>query len=209
MIHDISPLLDERIAVWPGDTAYAATVHLRLEDGDPVALSDVRFSCHTGAHADAPSHYVSGAPTIDAMPLDAYLGPCTVHDVAGHGPVTLDDLRPRDLEPGERVLLRLLSDPDRTRFAAEFRPLTVELVDDLARRGVRLIGLDAPSVDAFDSRDLPVHHALHRRRVANLESLELAGVPVGRYELIALPLRLSGRDASPVRAVLRDLGADP
>ena len=57
--------------------------------------------------------------------------------------------------------------------------------------------------DRVDSKDLPSHRALFRHGIANLECLELGGVPEGRYELIALPLRLIGFDASPVRAVLR------
>jgi arylformamidase len=103
------------------------------------------------------------------------------------------------------VLLRTGCIKDRTVFPQPVACLTVELVEHLAAAGVVLVGLDSPSVDRFDSKDLPVHKALYRRGIANLENLALAGVPPGRYELIALPLKLKGRDASPVRAVLRPL----
>lgn len=205
MIYDISPLVDASIAVWPGDTPYAATDLLRLEDGASVHLSTIRLSCHTGAHADAPCHYLPGASGIDAVPLLRYLGPCVLADVR---PKDLR-IRPRDLPGGfpaePRVLLRSRPTNDRTVFPGEFACLTVELIEHLAHRGVVLIGVDTPSVDPFDSKDLPCHKALHRHGIANLESLDLSGVPEGRYELIALPLRLRGRDASPVRAVLRTL----
>ena len=204
MIWDISPLIDESIAVWPDDTTYRARDTLRLRDGDSVNLSDIRLSCHPGAHADAPSHYAEGAAGIDELALEVFVGPCTLLEVnPAAGEIRPQHLGSEDLSP--RVLFRTAARRDRTVFPAEFGYLTVELVDTLAERGVVLVGLDSPSVDAFDSEDLPVHHALHRRGIANLESLDLEGVPCGRYELIALPLRLAGRDASPVRAVLRDL----
>ena len=104
-----------------------------------------------------------------------------------------------------RVLFRTRDGGDRTKFPEPFTCLTPELVDWLAAHGVILVGLDTPSVDRVDSKDLPCHKALFRHGIVNLESLELGAVPEGRYELIALPLRLAGRDASPVRAVLREL----
>jgi arylformamidase len=204
MLYDISPLVDRSIAVWPGDTPYAARDLLRIEDGASVHLSTITLSCHTGAHADAPCHYVAGAPGIDAVPLERYLGPCVLVDVrpADHA-IRPDDVDPAALDGAPRVLFRTRSSTDRSVFPDPLTCLTPELVDWLADRGVVLIGLDSPSVDRFDSKDLPSHKALWRRGVANLECLELDGVPTGRYELIALPLRLQGRDASPVRAILR------
>jgi arylformamidase len=116
------------------------------------------------------------------------------------------DLRGVDLAGVGRLLLRTGCIRDRTVFPSPLTCLTVELVEHMAASGIVLVGLDSPSVDLFDSKDLPVHKALHARGIGNLENLALEGVPPGRYELIALPLRLSGRDASPVRAVLRELG---
>jgi len=209
-LYDVSPLVDGSLAVWPGDTPFSFVDQMRLEDGASVHLSSIRLSCHTGAHADAPCHYAQGAPGIDDVPLERYLGPCLLVDVRpADGAV-----RPRDLPEGTgeqlpaspRLLLRTRDEADRTLFPDPFTSLTPELVDWLGARGVLLVGLDTPSVDRYSSKDLPSHHALLRNGIANLEGLALAGVPAGRYELIALPLRLAGRDASPVRAVLRTLG---
>ena len=204
MIHDISPLVDASIAVWPGDTPFSVEDMLRIEDGASVFLSTIRLSCHTGAHADAPSHYVAGAPCIDEAPLEVFLGECVLIDVSpkDHA-IRPEDVAKKDLAP--RVLLRTGAMADRTVFPEPLTCLTTELIDHLAAKDVILIGLDSPSVDRFDSKDLPCHKALFEKRIANLESLELQGVPEGRYELIALPLKLKGRDASPVRAVLRTL----
>lgn len=207
MIHDISPLVDPDIAVWPGDTPYSAQDLLRLEDGSSVHLSSVTFSCHTGAHADAPCHYAKDAPGIEAADLEKYIGPCLLVDVhpADHAirPADIEQLAVADTVP--RILFRTGAITDRKTFPDPLTCLTVELIDWLAERECQLIGLDSPSVDRFDSKDLPCHHTLYRHGIVNLECLALNGVPAGRYELIALPLRLSGRDASPVRAILRDL----
>jgi arylformamidase len=205
-LYDISPLVDESIAVWPGDTPYSSRDLLRLEQGDSVHLSTLTLSCHTGAHADAPGHFVEGAPGIDAADLEVYLGPCRLVEVRpADRRVRPADLGHLDLADTPRLLLRTGRDGERTRtrFPDAFTSLTEELVEWLGRRGVRLIGLDSPSVDEFDSKDLPCHKGLFRHGIAILEGLCLDGVPEGAYELVALPLRLAGRDASPVRAVLR------
>jgi len=212
MLYDITPLVDEQLAVWPGDTPYRAEDQLRLEDGDPVHLSTITLSCHTGAHADAPCHYAKDGAGIDEAPLGAYLGPCVVVDVEPEDRA----IRSRDLDEGiavlgfplrgaERVLFRTGCTKDRTVFPDPLACFTPELVEHCAAHEIVLMGLDSPSVDRFDSKDLPSHHALHAHGIVNLENLALDGVPAGRYELVALPLRLRGRDASPVRAVLRTL----
>ncbi|MEM8883570.1 MAG: cyclase family protein [Planctomycetota bacterium] len=207
MIHDISPLLDPDVAVWPGDSPYEAKDLLRIEDGNSVHLSTISLSCHTGAHADAPCHYVKGAPGIDEADLAKYIGPATLVDVEP----TDHAIRPDDLphfEWSPRILLRTGAMRDRKVFPDPLTCLTVELIEHLAERGCVLIGLDSPSVDRFDSKDLPCHKALYEHGIVNLECLALEGVPAGRYELIALPLRLKGRDASPVRAILREIGSE-
>jgi arylformamidase len=206
LIHDISPLVDENVAVWPGDSPYSAEDLLRIEDGSSVHLSTIKLSCHTGAHADAPCHYVAGAPGIEAADLGKYIGPCVLVDVDPPDHAIRPEHLP-DIELAPRVLLRTGAMRDRTVFPDPLTHLTVELVEYLAGKGCVLIGLDSPSVDAFDSKELPCHKALYENGIVNLECLALDGVPPGHYELIALPLRLAGRDASPVRAILRESAA--
>jgi arylformamidase len=206
VLYDISPLIDESIAVWPGDTPYAARDVLKIDDGESVNLSTLTLSCHTGAHADATNHYLADGEGIDRVRLDRYLGPCWLVDAQTEdgaiGPSAVDGV---DFSSTPRVLFRTGCIADRTVFPDRVAYLAPELVDHLAKRRVVLVGLDSPSVDPFDSKDLPAHKALARHGIANLECLALKGVPAGRYELIALPLRLKARDASPVRAVLRTL----
>jgi len=199
---DISPLVSERIAVWPGDVPYRHTVSLDMSQGDNLTLGSMQTTFHTGAHADAPSHYGTDLPAIHERPLDLYYGPCQVlHVPACRGRRIL----PQDLGTpltAPRVLLRTDSFPDPEDFSTDFSSLSPELVDALHASGVVLVGIDTPSVDPFDDAALLSHQALARHDMANLEGLVLSHVAPGSYTLIALPLRLQHADASPVRAAL-------
>jgi arylformamidase len=205
VLYDLTPPLTERLGVWPGDTPLSREVLCDLRKGDNITLSTLHATAHLGAHADAPNHYGADAPGIDARRLDYYLGPCQVVRVAvPRGRRITPALLPGPVR-AERVLLATGTFPDPEQFNQDFAALAPELVEELHRQGVKLIGIDTPSVDLFDSKDLPAHRACLRRDMAILEGLVLKDVPEGLYELIALPLRLVGFDASPVRAVLRPL----
>jgi len=203
MLYDITPPITPALAVWPGDTPPTREVLLDIAAGDNLTLSTLRGTVHLGAHADAPSHYGAGAPSIDEVDLTRYLGLCQVMRVGveRQSRASIDALT--DTVRATRLLIATGTYPNPEKFAEDFAALEPDLVDMLADRGVTLVGVDTPSVDLFTSKDLPTHHACLRRDVAILEGLALGGVPEGMYELIALPLRLVGFDASPVRAVLR------
>ncbi len=191
--------------MWPGDTPAAREVLLDIERGDNITLSTLRGTVHLGAHADAPNHYGRGAEAIETRPLEPYLGRCQVIQVeVGRG----QRIAPRAVAQAAtapRVLFKTGTFPDPENFNEDFAALSVELVERLHEEGVVLVGIDGPSVDLFDSKDLPAHQAFLRHDMAILEGLVLRDVPPGQYELIALPLKLEGFDASPVRAVLREL----
>ncbi len=203
MLYDISPPITPRLAVWPGDTPPSREVLLDMARGDNLTLSTLRATVHLGAHADAPSHYGHPAPSIEARPLDPYLGPCQVVRVDARPGARIGPAQVPSRPEAPRVLLATGTCPDPERFERDFAALEPALVDRMHERGVRLIGIDTPSVDLFDSKDLPAHRRFLAHDMAILEGLVLRGVPPGVYELIALPLPLAGFDASPVRAVLR------
>jgi arylformamidase len=205
MIYDISPPISEHLAVWPGDTPPSREVLLDRKRGDNITLSTLRATVHLGAHADAPSHYSANAPAINERSLDYYIGPCQVMYIrVGRGELIRPDMLPVPIQ-AERVLLATGTFPDPEHFNEDFAAPSPELVVTLHKLGVKLIGIDTPSVDLVDSKDLPSHHAFLRCDMAILEGLVLRDVPAGLYELIALPLRLVGFDASPVRAILKSL----
>lgn len=207
-IIDISPLIDGSLGVFPGDTPMTREVLLRREDGAAVTLSTLRATVHLGAHVDGVNHYGTGAPGVDEAPLGLFIGRAQVltASVGRGGRVTRGMLSAPVSEP--RVLLRTGTFPDPHRWNADFSGLDPALVDHLGANGVRLVGIDTPSVDLQDSKDLPAHAACLRNSIHILEGICLDGAPDGVYELIALPLRLKGFDASPVRAVLRKLDGE-
>lgn len=207
MIIDISPPITPELRVFPGDTPMSREILMSIDEGDHVTVSTLRATVHLGAHADGPSHYAGGAPSIDAMPLDRYVGACQVVRVEvepGARIVEADLAGGLEAITEARVLFRTDSFPDPTRWT-EFAAFDPGLVRALAVRGVVTVGIDTPSVDTATSKDLPAHAAFAETGTAILEGLVLKDVEPGRYELIALPLRLVGFDGSPVRAVLRTL----
>jgi arylformamidase len=202
---DISPPISAETPAFPGDTTFRQQWTARIGPGCPVNLSAITLSPHLGAHADAPLHYGAGASDIAAVTLDPFLGACRVIHAMGQGAL----VRPEHLVHAAvnlppRVLVRTCAKAP-TRWSPDFSAFSPETIAWLAERGVRLVGIDAQSVDPADSKTLDSHQQLLAHDMRVLENLVLDEVPAGDYELIALPLRLVGVDASPVRAVLRSL----
>ena len=204
-IWDISPPVDEHAAVFPGDTAYSQRLHFALSPDCPVNVNSITLSPHTGAHADAPMHYANGGTASGELDLTPYLGPCRVIHCIGCGPLVLPEhiahALNEDLPP--RVLLR--TSRTASQSWASFTAIAPETLARIATKNVALVGIDTPSVDPADSQTLPSHHELLANDMRVLECLVLDDVPEGDYELIALPLKLMRADASPVRAILREL----
>jgi arylformamidase len=205
-IWDISQRLRPGLPVWPGDTPYTESATWRLDADCPVNVARVTLSTHAGTHADAPRHFVAGGTPIGELGLEPYLGPCQVLDVtAGGSRIEPSEVRGR-LESGVgRVLLRTYDRAPLQRWQADFAAVAPQTVDYLAATGVVLLGVDTPSLDSQDAKELAAHRTAHGHGMAILEGLVLDGVAEGCYELIALPLPLQNLDAAPVRAVLREL----
>lgn len=200
MIIDISQPLRAGMPVWPGDPPVAID---RLNEGLP-AVSALRLGTHVGTHVDPPAHFVAGAATVDQLPLTTLIGPAWVAHLVGPGPITAALLAGAGVPPGTaRLLLRTANS---ARASAIFDPGYVALAPDAAEwllaRRIRLIGIDAPSIEPFDAAGEPVHHRLLGAGVIIVEGLALADVEPGAYELICLPLRIEGGDGAPARVVL-------
>ena len=203
---DISPPVHAGSPVFPGDTPYQEQWTATIGPGCPVNVSALTLSPHVGAHADAPLHYDPAGAPIGAVALEPFLGPCRVIHAIGCGP--LIEWRhiahaTQNLPP--RVLVRTYDQMPADRWDAGLSAYAPETVERLADLGVALIGIDTASIDPAESKDLPSHQVIRRRGLRVLENLVLDAVPEGDYELIALPLKLTTADASPVRAVLRTL----
>ncbi|MDQ3811200.1 MAG: cyclase family protein [Chloroflexota bacterium] len=190
---------------WPGDTPFSCSWTWSMARGASVNVSAFTISPHVGTHADAPLHVRDGWLSSDELPLDAFLGPAFVCGVDGDAPVLeLPDLAA--LAPGvriERLLLRSGRTIATGAFPEAWPALSTDAVHALLARGLRLLGVDAPSVDRRESKTLEVHHALFAGGACVLENLDLRDIEDGEHELVAFPLKLTGLDAAPVRAILR------
>jgi arylformamidase len=204
-LYDISIPLRPGLACWPGDVPYQFRWTWRKQDGATVNVGQVALSVHTGTHADAPFHFRDDGATAEALPLEPFVGPARVVDVCGRPGIRREDVEALDLSRTPRILFRTGAWTRHDRFPDRVPVMDGDVPDVLARRGVVLVGVDVPSVDELDSKSLPIHHALGARGIYILESLSLADVPEGAYELCALPLGIVGGDGAPVRAVLREL----
>ncbi len=202
---DISMLVRPGTPEWPGDTPYSCGWTWDMAAGASVQVSAITMSPHVGTHADSALHIRPGAPATEALPLSAFVGSAYVLTVDG---------TPRDMDMGEllarippgteRLLLRTGQSIADGTFPDDWPALTALAAQALASGGLRLLGVDAPSVDRRHSTALATHHALFDGGAQLLENLDLRDASDGRYLLVALPIRLHGLDASPVRAVLFD-----
>ena len=206
MLYDVSVAVSVGTPEWPGDAPFGCGWTTRIADGASVNLSSISGSPHVGTHADAPLHVHDGWPGSHELPLDAFVGRASVVDVSVQAGVIEAEALEYDPEVhGERLLLRTGRTIAGGQFPSEWPTLSEGCVRTLVGRGLRLLGVDAPSVDPRESKTLPVHHMLFSANAYILENLDLRRVPTGTYELIALPLKLMALDAAPVRAVLRPL----
>jgi arylformamidase len=205
---DISPPVAAGAPVFPGDTPYRQDWAAQIAPGCPVNVSSITLSPHVGAHADAPLHYDPAGAAVGLLDLDPYLGPCRVIHAIGRRPlVRWSDLAHAAAGLPPRVLVRTYAQAPVDRWDPELAAFAPDAVERLADAGVRLVGIDTASIDPADSKTLDSHQVVRRRGLRVLENLVLDAVPEGDYELIALPLKLTSADASPVRAVLRRLAA--
>ncbi len=204
---DISVAFSEATPAWPGDTPVSCGWGWEIAQGASVNVSRWTLSPHVGTHADAPLHVARDGAGADQLPHDVFRGEAFVLDVSDRsGAISLKELEARGLPPAiQRLLLHTGRSVAGGTFPDDWPTLTPEAARELVARGLRLLGVDAPSVDPRESQSLAVHHALFGGGAFVLENLDLRGVASGRCELCALPLRTGPVDAAPARALLRPL----
>ena len=210
-IWDISRTLSDELAEWPGDEPFHFRLTKTLAEGQSVNLGGISMSVHNGTHADAQFHFDANGESIEKAPLEIYLGRAIVVDLTEAFSqskekhlITIEDLQPHAEEIAETS--RLLIKTGRWNNSAVFPDRIPVIAADIAawlqKNGVKLLGLDLPSVDEIDSKSLQNHHALAGAGIVIIESLDLSRVGSGIYNLAALPLKIAGGDGAPVRAIL-------
>lgn len=211
VLYDISVPISPSLPRYPGDPPVRLSSLPAPAEGEPFRVSRLSFGSHTGTHVDAPAHLLKGGMTVDEIPLARLIGPCLVVDLTAHdGEIDVGLLRKLPLKGAPRLLFRtrnsaLWKEPG---FAEEFAALTPAAANCLVEQGVQLVGIDYLSVEGSQTRG-EVHRILLQAGVVILEGLNLAGVERGEYELLCLPLKISGGDGAPCRAVLRGRQAPP
>lgn len=200
MIYDISLPISESLPVYPGDPSVTVDVISDVSSGAPYTLTRISMGSHTGTHVDAPLHLLADGDTVDNLPIDLLMGPCYLASADFDMPISIQELDSLAVPPETtRLLLR-------TRNAKGY--LTQDAASRLVETGVKLVGIDSPSVDTPGSPDLPVHRVMLEAEVIIVENLALDAVNPGGYLLVCLPLRIAGCDGAPARAVLMDSIAD-
>jgi arylformamidase len=207
-LYDISIPISKDIVTWPGDPPVSLTMVSSISDGAQCNVTRIGMGAHTGTHIDAPYHFLEHGTTVDAIPLENLIGPCFVIEVDSEDLITKKDIQSHNLEGHSRILIKtsnsgLFSNP-LIPFNSNYVALGIEAARYLVEIGIILVGIDYLSIESFESDDCPVHKLLLRNHITILEGLNLSAVESGVYELICMPLKLIGCEASPARVVLRD-----
>jgi arylformamidase len=210
-IWDISRTLSNDLAEWPGDEPCRFRLTRQKAKGESVNLGAISMSVHNGTHADARFHFDTNGESIEKAPLETYLGRATVVDLEQafmdskqKHLITIEDLRPsaEAIAAASRLLVKTGRWNDSRVFPNQIPVIAADVPAWLQKNGVKLLGLDLPSVDEIDSKSLQNHHALARAGIAIVESLDLSDVASGIYQFAALPLKIAGGDGAPMRAIL-------
>ena len=199
---DITQTLKKGMPNWPGDTPFSFEVAYSKEQTGSVNIGRMETSMHTGTHADAPFHFDSAAPRMEELDVNLFIGDAYVADCTGVPEIGPEHMEGIDFQGASRLLLKTVPSISET-FPVVIPVIKPALAGYLKERGVFLLGVDNPSVDPIDSKQVAAHHALYQNGITIVEGLVLEQVAPGLYDFIALPLKVEGADGAPVRAVIR------
>ena len=208
-IYDISLPISSELITWPGDPRPQLDKVLSISEGDACNVTKLEMGVHTGTHIDSPNHFIEGGITTDSMQLEVLMGKCLVIEITSKSNVQVSDLCDFEIGKYERLLLKTRNsvhwENDSKKFDKNFIALSLKAAEYLVKSGIKLIGIDYLSIEAYGVSEHKVHHHLLNNQIAILEGLNLSKVDSGEYELICLPLKLVDCDGAPVRAILKDL----
>jgi arylformamidase len=206
---DVSAPIDPRTApVYPGNAPVKLDFLLYYDKGDKLALSSYSLGAHTGTHVDAPLHFIKGGMSVDLVPLDRFVGSARVIDCSPDAKlIDAAELNKHAWKGARRILFRTrnsrnhwMTDPT---FHEDFTYLAPDAAQLLADAGVELVGIDYLSIEKFHAAEPKTHLALLSKGIPVVEGLSLADVTAGDYDLIVLPIRITGHEAAPARAILK------
>jgi arylformamidase len=202
---DVTRTLTNGMIHWPGDPSFHWKRTQDITGPGTSNMSEFTSGAHLGTHIDAPLHFIEGGADIVEVPVSVLCGAAIVVHVTAGRDIDIKDLESADIREGDRVLFRTVNESlwDKPGFDENFYAVSGDAAMWLVDRGVRLVGVDYLSVDSYHSTQKPAHYALLGNGVIIIESLDLSRVQAGRYEMVALPLKIAGSEASPARVILR------
>lgn len=206
-IYDISLSLSNELPVWPGDQAISLMMNSAIRKGDQCNKTEIHMGTHSGTHIDAPYHFINHGATIDAIPIEIFVGPCMVVEIDTETLIGKNDLQRCKFNGHTRILIKTKNSRlwanNVSSFETNYVALGIDGAKYLAERNIILVGIDYLSIEGFRARDFPVHKLLLKNNIIILEGLNLSGIETGTYELICVPLKLMGCDGAPARVLLR------
>ncbi len=212
-LYDLTLELSEETAVYPGDPKPEIRRIQEIEKGDALTVSHLSLHCHVGTHVDAPAHFIGSGETLDQLPLESFFGTAVVFDLTGLREIHSSDISELIQSVPSRFHLLLKTDNslfwERKGSVFPSVSLLPSATRAIVERAPRSVGFDSYSLDPVGGSSYPSHSILARAGLPVFVALNLHGVPAGQYEFMALPLRLSGVEASPVRALLLEPIPDP
>jgi arylformamidase len=204
-LYDATLAIHEKMVVFPGDPPFKKEPVSQIQTGDEVNLTRITMGTHLGTHVDPPAHFIDNGATVDQVPLETLVGPGVVADLKGCPRIDRRALEKAAIAGHQRVLLK--TDNGILLLESPLHPDTVHLTEDGARylveNRVRLVGIDALSIEHHENPGSPVHHLLLEAGVLVAEGVHLLEIPPGEYEIFCLPLKIKGADGSPARILLR------
>ncbi|MBN2060051.1 MAG: cyclase family protein [Deltaproteobacteria bacterium] len=207
---DISLPIRKGMLVGPHDPPVDIWLVRDPDKGAPVTMSQISMITHAGTHIDAPAHFFRGGATIDAVPLDTFMGPARIIEIRDEESINVKELEPYNIQAGERILFKTKNSSwayDTDDFATGYVYIATETAHYLAEKRVRLVGIDYITVGGFEDPEgnREVHRIFLKNGISILELINLSGVEAGEYEINAVPLRIEKGDAGPCRALVRRL----
>lgn len=199
---DITMPMHKNMPIWPGDTPFSYRLDATLEQ-DGANVGSIQMSLHAGTHIDAPYHYDDFGKAVNVLPLELFIGAVQIVELQNVAEITAPMLEQLELQRTERIFFKTKQQYDAYTFEPNYTVFTSEAIVFLAQQGIRVIGTDAPSIDALADETLRAHHMCNELNVYIIENLWLNNVEAGLYDFIGLPLALQGADASPIRAVIK------
>lgn len=204
---DLSIPLRDPMPNYPGDAPFSLRPLLRVADGKLCNLSALQMGTHTGTHVDPPSHFVDGDITVDQLPLNVLIGKAYVVSVRGAPAVTAEHLQSAAIPEDARRLLIQTDNSfgawEKDAFTPDFVYLSPDAAQWVVQRGIQLVGFDYLSVEQFRAPEPLSHRILLAAGVIIVEGLDLRQLESGWVRFICLPLRITGADGAPARAVAR------